>query len=78
MAVWVWTGLLWLSLSAVLWGGMLSFAPREVIRRHTPHLPPVVWRFLRGDMAVGGRCALAWVWAVPGGGAGRWACWPPT
>ncbi|HCR2979755.1 TPA: hypothetical protein ON189_004956 [Serratia marcescens] len=68
MVAWGWMWVLWLSLSAMLWGGMLSFPPQDVIRRHTPALPPAVWRFLRGDMAVGGTVRIG----LGLGGAGWW------
>lgn len=68
MAVWAWVGLLWMSLSALLWGCMLSFPPRDVIRRHVPRMSPVIWRFLRGDMALRGTVRIG----LGLGGAGWW------
>ncbi|TPW51365.1 hypothetical protein FKD06_11395 [Serratia sp. SRS-8-S-2018] len=60
--------ILWLSLSFMVWGGMLSLLPGEAIRRHPSRQPCGVWRFLRGDMAVGGTVRIG----LSLGGAGWW------
>ncbi|NGH10029.1 hypothetical protein G5643_15100 [Serratia marcescens] len=68
MGAWVWMWGLWLSLSALLLGGMLSLPPKEVIEPRPVRRPPCLWRFVRGDMAVGGTVRIG----LSLGGAGWW------
>ncbi|HIF6628456.1 TPA: hypothetical protein ACX37D_004881 [Serratia marcescens] len=68
MGAWIWTWVLWFSLSALLLGGMLSLPSKEVIEPRPVRRSPCLWRFLRGDMAVGGTVRIG----LGLGGAGWW------
>lgn len=68
MGAWVWMWVLWLSLSALLLGGMLSLPPKEVIEPRPVRRLSCLWRFVRGDMAVGGTVRIG----LSLGGAGWW------
>ena len=68
MGTGIWTGLLWLSLSTLLLGAMLSFEPKEDEASCRRRNMSCVWRFIRGDMAVGGTVRIG----LGLGGAGWW------
>ncbi|HFT7668210.1 TPA: hypothetical protein ACGR4L_004310 [Serratia marcescens] len=69
MSAWVWTWALWLSLSTLLLGGMLSLPARAVISPRPTRRSPCLWRFVRGDMDVWGTVRVG----LGLGGAGWWA-----
>ncbi|EMF07324.1 hypothetical protein F518_02782 [Serratia marcescens VGH107] len=63
----MWIFVQWLSLGALLLGGMILTAPSAIVRR-TEKLRPCVWRFLCGDMKFWGT-----LWAGLGlSGVGWW------
>ncbi len=68
MGMWSW--LLWLSLSVLLLGGMLLLSPNSVVKSCSVRFTPGIWRFMRGDMAVGGTVRIG----LGLGGAGGWLC----
>ncbi|CAI1189019.1 hypothetical protein [Serratia marcescens] len=70
MLGWVWMWGLWLGLSTLLLGGMLSFRVGAVIRPRPVRRRPCLWRYVRGDMTVGGTVHVG----LGLGGAGWW-CW---
>ncbi|MGP2819978.1 hypothetical protein ACTVKF_13600 [Serratia marcescens] len=65
---WIWLWVLWLSLSVLLLGGMLSLPPKDVVTPLPARLPPWVLRFVQGEMAVGGTVRIG----LGLGGAGWW------
>ncbi|TSB25750.1 hypothetical protein FOT43_22605 [Serratia marcescens] len=65
---WIWLWVLWLSLSVLLLGGMLSLPPKDVVTSLPARLPPWVLRFVQGEMAVGGTVRIG----LGLGGAGWW------
>lgn len=70
MGAWIWMWGLWLNLSALLLGGMLSFPVDTVIEPYPVRRRSSLWRFVRGDMAVGGTVRVG----LSLGGVGWW-CW---
>jgi hypothetical protein len=68
MGGWIWAWVLWLSLSVLLLGGMLSLPSRTVVKPRSTRVAPGIWRFMRGDMAVGGTVRIG----LGLGGAGWW------
>lgn len=57
--MWAWGLWVWISLSALLLGAMLSFPPQWGVEADSIRTPPFFQRFLRGDMAVRGTLRIA-------------------